>query len=200
MQTFQDTDNMLVPQFRCFAIPIQRFVQFPHFVVARRCVMPLVRFWWFCEQVLVYICVQECCVYVNRNCDAFALWVTVSIMYSWPTLFSETASMVLVETCLAEWHPDIGCSPSEPASISRDRLSLDRLIVFESLVCQVPQTASQLSWLPLLSVSSATSAFPSSFLRNRQVVTGSSSSAPLHSEGFSSSPVSSFRTVLNRVQ
>ena len=55
----------------------------------------------------------------------------------------------------------LGCCPSEPASISRDRLSLDRPIVFESLVCQLPQTMSQLSWFPFLSASSAPSAFPS---------------------------------------
>ena len=85
------------------------------------------------------------------------------------------------------------CSPSEPASL--DRLFLDRPIVFESLVCQLPQTVSQLSWLPFLSVSSAPSAFPSSFLHNRQVLTGSSSSALLHSRASLPRAVSSFRSV-----
>ena len=53
IQTFQDTDNMLVPQFRSFATPIQRFVQFPPVIIAQRCIVPFVRFWWFCKQVLV---------------------------------------------------------------------------------------------------------------------------------------------------
>ena len=158
IQTFQDADDVWVPQFRCFATTIQRFVQFPHFIIAQRCVIPFVRFWWLCKQILVNICVQECCVNIDRNCDVFALWVTVFDHVNLrSTLFSETVSMVLVRTSQTEWHPDMGCSPSEPASISHDlffffflSLSLDRPIVFDSLVCQLPQTVPELSWLPFL--------------------------------------------------
>ena len=53
---------MLVPQFWCFAIAVHCFVQSPHFVFFQSCVIPLVRFWWFCKQILVDIRVQECCV------------------------------------------------------------------------------------------------------------------------------------------
>ena len=67
VRTFQDTEDMLVPQFRCSAITKQRFVQFPHFIITQRCITPFVRFWWLCKHVLVNICVQECCVYVDRN-------------------------------------------------------------------------------------------------------------------------------------
>ena len=95
----------------------------------------------------------------------------------------------------AEWDPDICCSPSEPASISRDHLSLDRPIVFESHVCQLPQTVSQLSWFPFLSVSSAPSAFPSSFLRNRRGADRIFILCTSSLQGFSSSPVSSFGSV-----
>ena len=45
VQTFQDTHKVLVPQFRCFAITLQRFLQFPHFVFFQSCIIPLVRFW-----------------------------------------------------------------------------------------------------------------------------------------------------------
>ena len=69
VQTFQDTHEVLMQQFRCFAITIQRLVQFQLFIIAQRCIIPYVRFWWLCKQVLVNICVQECYVYVDRNCD-----------------------------------------------------------------------------------------------------------------------------------
>ena len=45
IQTFPDTDNILMPQFRCFAMTIQRFVQFPHLIITQRCIIPFVRFW-----------------------------------------------------------------------------------------------------------------------------------------------------------
>ena len=33
--TFQESCNILVPQFRCFAISVQRSVQFPNFIVTQ---------------------------------------------------------------------------------------------------------------------------------------------------------------------
>ena len=35
IQALEQSHNMLVPQFRCFAIFIQRFVQFPNFIFAQ---------------------------------------------------------------------------------------------------------------------------------------------------------------------
>ena len=44
------------------------------------CVIPLVWFWWFCKQILADISVQECCVYVNCNCDVVRLWMVFSVV------------------------------------------------------------------------------------------------------------------------
>ena len=46
----------------------------------RATLIPFVRFWWLCKQLLINISVQECCVYVDYNCDVVALWMIVSIM------------------------------------------------------------------------------------------------------------------------
>ena len=74
-----------------------------------------------------------------------------------PTLFSETVSMVSVQTFRAEYALGLDRSPAEPAWTARDRLFLDRPISFESLVCQLLLIVTQLSWHPFLSVSSAPS-------------------------------------------
>ena len=65
----QDTHKVLVPKFWCFATAVQCFVQSPHLVFFQSCVVRLIWFCWFCKQILVDIRVQECCVYVNCNCD-----------------------------------------------------------------------------------------------------------------------------------
>ena len=117
--------------------------------------LSILRHWWFCKQILVDICVQECCVYVNFTCDVVAS-------------FSETVSTVLVRTSRAVCAPDIYCSPSRLTWISLVRLSLNPPTRFEPLCCPLPQTSSQLSSHPFLSVSSAASALPSSFLRDRK--------------------------------
>ena len=80
VQTFQDTHEVLMPQFWCFAISLQCFVQFPHFVFFQSCVIPLIWFWRFCKQVFIDIRVQECCVYVDRNCNVVRLRIIVSFV------------------------------------------------------------------------------------------------------------------------
>ena len=42
IQTFQDTHEVLMPQFWCFAISVQCFVQFPHFIFFQSCITPLI--------------------------------------------------------------------------------------------------------------------------------------------------------------
>ena len=62
-----------------------------------------------------------------------------------PTLFSETVSMVSVQTSRAEYALGLERSPPEPAWTSHNRLFLVRPIAFESLFCQLPLIVSQLS-------------------------------------------------------
>ena len=142
VQTFQDTHEMLMPQFWCFAISVQCFFQFPHFVFFQSCVIPLIWFWRFCKQVLVDIRVQECCVYVDRNCDVFRLRIIVPVcrVSSQPASFSETTLTLLVKTSRAKNAPDIDCSLSRLTLISLVRLSHDLPNVFESFSSQLPQT------------------------------------------------------------
>ena len=184
-----------MPQFWCFAISEQCFVQFPHFVFLQSCIIPLIWFWWFCKQVLIDIRVQECCVYVNRNCDVvLTLGHCFCRVSSQPASFSETTLTVLVKTSRAVYATDIDCSLSKLTLISLVHLFHDLPIVFESFFCQLLQTLLQLSSYPFLSVNSAPFAFPSSFLRNHQEL--STSASLLSSFEFASGMFSSLVSML----
>ena len=169
-----------MPQFWCFVISVQCFVQFPHLVFFQSCVIPLIWFWRFCKQVLIDIRVQEC-----RES-------------SQPAWFSETTLTVFVKTSRAVYALDIDCTLSRRTLISLVRLSHDLPIVFESFSCQLPQTFFTTVIVPFLSVRSTFSAFPSSLLRSHQELLnfGISLSSFEFASGMFSSFVSMFTTFI----
>ena len=86
------------------------------------------------------LCVRQLrCIHVLGDCFGHAS--------SQPTLFSETVSMVSVDTSRAECALDHDRSPSEPIWTSRNRLSFDRPIASVSLVCQLLSSLLHFFWI-----------------------------------------------------
>ena len=133
VQTFQDNHEVLMPQFWCFAISVQNFVQCPHFI-------------WFLAVLQTrldqhpregMLCVRQSklwCGLTPRHC--------LCRVSSQPTSFSQTTLTVLVKTSRAEYVPGL---QSFKTNLDFTRFSHDLLIVFESFSCQLLETFLQLS-------------------------------------------------------
>ena len=140
-----------MPQFWCFAISVQYFVQFPHFVFfsvlhhTTHLVLVVLQTSLGRHPHATMLCVRQLQLWCGLTPDHCFCRVS-----SQPASFSETTLTVWVKTSRAVCAPDIDyCSLSGLTWTSLVRLSLDLPIVFESFFCQLPQVFSQLSSHPI---------------------------------------------------
>ena len=122
---------MLVPQFRCFSKTIQRFVQFPLFIIAQRFVRPFFNFWWICRQISVNICVE---------CSPTPSTLSLETMLSASSHDRKSPRARTHHTFHTAHLGLSGTLTSVVVPRFHETVFLDEPNVFESLVCQLPQT------------------------------------------------------------